>query len=115
MAVSAQLVAATPQQANPDAKRSRAEQEAALALMSGKKVKTTMHSIDGKIHKNAHKMDIVEINDGLSSAIEQKTDKLMEWIGSLQPSPESKTMNKIEAVSKQISSVLAEIKQQTTN
>ena len=54
MAVSAQLVAATPQQANPDAKRSRAEQEAALALMSGKKVKTTMHSIGGKTHKNAH-------------------------------------------------------------
>ena len=113
MAVSAQLVAATPQQANPDAKRSRAEQEAALALMSGKKVKTTMHSIDGKIHKNAHKMDIVEINDGLSSAIEQKTDKLMEWIETLKPSPESKTMKKIEAVSKQISSMLAEIKQLT--
>eukprot|EP00956_Cyclotella_meneghiniana_P026669 scaffold58196_cov50-Cyclotella_meneghiniana.AAC.1 len=37
----------------------------------------------------------------------------MEWIGSLQPSPESKTMKKIEAVSKQISSVLAEIKQLT--
>eukprot|EP00956_Cyclotella_meneghiniana_P018540 scaffold30956_cov22-Cyclotella_meneghiniana.AAC.1 len=37
----------------------------------------------------------------------------MEWIETLKPSPESKTMKKIEAVSKQISSVLAEIKQLT--
>ena len=111
LGASAQLVAATPAQQDPNAKRSRAEKEAALAEMSAKKVKTTTKTLDGKTAKTAHDMDVYHLNNGLQSALDAKTKELLGYMENLKPSPDSKTNKKIEDATRQISLMLAEIKQ----